>query len=735
MGEMGPCGPCSEIHIDSGIDFCNLRSVSGHVCAVNGDCHRYIELWNLVFIQFQRNADKSLTPLKDKFVDTGAGFERICQVLQNVKSNYETDIFQPIIKKIENISGMKYHPTTHLAPTTRHDNKSQPSDIINISFHVIADHIRSLTFSIADGGIPSNEGRGYVIRRILRRAARYGRNINLYEPFLYKLVDCIIENMGEHFTELHNKADYLKNIIKSEEERFNMTLDKGLAMFEELANKLLVENKNNICGIDAFTLYDTFGFPLDLTKILADEKGLTIDEDGFHKEMELQKQRARDASSFKLQNDESVWTTFRDDIPTEFVGYNDFDCEAKIIRYAILNTEESEKNETEPNLKIILDKTPFYAESGGQVADIGQLLNDNVEINILNVQKEGDFIVHYGYLSSGSIKDEPIVASIDIENRDFISKNHTATHLLHSALKEVLGEHVQQKGSLVNANGFRFDFIHFSAMTDYEIMGVEYIVNEHIMDCFMVTAEEMSIEQAKEIGAVALFGEKYGNVVRVVNASPTSKELCGGTHTPNTGNIGLIKIISEYSSSAGVRRIEAITGQNIMNYITETEKRLKGIYKLLSANKNNLMDKIEKLIADNKNLSTEVETLKLQNSAGLLDDLINNKIIVKDQNLVYGIVNAFKTDDLKTTSDRFKEKIKSGIGVFVAQIEGKVSIVVVITPDLTDKLSAGKIVSELAPIVEGRGGGKPDMAMAGGKAVEKINELIKQIPDVVSNCI
>ena len=698
MGETGPCGPCSEIHMDRGEAHCDLKDVAGHECRVNGDCHRYIELWNLVFMQYNRGSDGSLTPLKNKFVDTGAGFERLCQVLQGVDSNYDTDVFTPIIKELSVVSGQWS---------------------VEMAHRVIADHIRTLCFAIADGGMPSNEGRGYVLRRILRRAARYGRNLNLNEPFLYKLVDVVAQNMGEYYGELRERCDYIKMIIKGEEERFNQTLDKGLSLFEELVKEL---HGNTISGKDAFILYDRYGFPLDLTKILAEERGLLVDEDGFAEEMEKQKQKAREASNFRLNIDDVEWVVLGEDVPTEFVGYETDTCESRILRFAYMD---------ETKVKVVLDKTPFYAESGGQVADVGCLTDPDVEIAVYNVQKEGDVFIHYGTMKDGLITNKPVRAAMSKEHREKIAHNHTATHILHLALKKVLGEHVQQKGSLVDSSGLRFDFTHFAALTPVEFDTVERVVNTLIREYLPVCCKTKNIEEAKKEGAVALFGEKYGDEVRVVSVGAVSKELCGGTHVQNTKEIGSFKILSEASIAAGVRRIEAITGEMAENFVHETECLLNSAMQKLSANRKNVLEKIDKLFADNKELLREIETLKSQNSAGLIDELVQKKSRIASVDCVCSLIKAGSADDMKAMGDKLKDKLGSGIGVLVAEIEGKVSILVAVTKDLCDKAPAGKIVGELALLVDGRGGGRPDMAMAGGKAVEKIETLMNEIPNVL----
>ncbi len=530
MGETGPCGPCSEIHFDRGEDFCNLKDDENHDCKVNGDCHRYIELWNLVFIQYNRMPDRSLDPLPARFVDTGAGFERICQVLQGYTSNYDTDLFQPIIKEVEKMSGMVYH-----------------QDERGTSHRVIADHIRALTFAISDGELPSNEGRGYVLRRILRRAAHHGRLLGMKEPFLFELVDKVVEILGDHYTEISEQLIHTKLIIKIEEKRFNLTLDKGIQRFEEIiANLRATEDKKTIPGKDAFTLYDTYGFPLDLTRIMAEDTGYIVDEEGFNIEMEQQKQRAREASKFVMADEEIDWIEVDKDIPTEFIGYSDTTSTCRILKYNL---------DDDNNVKLVLDKTPFYAESGGQVADTGRIYNEKCEIKITDVQKNQDKFVHYGKITRGFINEDQFIAVIESEYRLRIKRNHTATHLLHKALKEVLGDHVNQKGSLVHPDHLRFDFTHFQQLNERELRLVEKLVNEKVRAAMNLETRIMDIDDAKKSGATALFGEKYGDKVRVVSIGDYSTELCGGTHLDNSGEIGLFKITSESSIAAGVRRI------------------------------------------------------------------------------------------------------------------------------------------------------------------------------------
>ena len=532
MADTGPCGPCSEIHIDRGPAYCNKQGEPGHVCRVNGDCDRIMELWNLVFIQFNRDENGVDHPLEHRYVDTGAGFERVVAVLQGEGSNYHTDLFLPILSAIAELSGKPY-------------DRGEAGT----SHRVIADHIRCLAFAITDGGMPSNEGRGYVLRRILRRAARHGRLLGLHDPFLFKLVDTVIDVMGDHFTELRERRAHTMQIIQAEEERFNQTLDNGLSRFEEIVANL---TGDVIAGPDAFMLYDTFGFPLDLTRVMAEERNLRVDEAGFTAEMEKQRQRARDAGKFKSGATEYDWRELRPEQPTEFVGYTLHETEARVLKWS---SGEGER------VTLVLDRTPFYAESGGQVADIGRVYCDAWEVRVDTVRKGGELWLHEGELLRGAIDDTPATAVIESERRMDIARNHTATHLLHAALRQVLGEHVQQKGSAVEPDRLRFDFTHFRQVAPRELELVEQIVNARVRDCLPVETEIMSIDEAKSTGAMALFGEKYDDNVRVVSASGFSRELCGGTHVGYTGQIGLFKIVSESASAAGIRRIEAITGE------------------------------------------------------------------------------------------------------------------------------------------------------------------------------
>ncbi|MBT3168724.1 MAG: alanine--tRNA ligase [Candidatus Cloacimonetes bacterium] len=701
MGETGPCGPCSEIHFDRGVEFCHLQNDRNHECKVNGDCHRYIELWNLVFVQFNRDESGKLSPLSQKFVDTGAGFERLCQVLQNKTSNYETDLFMPIITKIAELAQKPYVTNESGTP-----------------HRVIADHIRALTFALADGGMPSNEGRGYVLRRILRRAVRFGKLLNLEKPFLFKLVDVVVQIMGEHFSALPEKKEYIKMIVKAEEERFHLTLNKGLEKFATIVNNL---KSSQISGKDAFTLYDTFGFPFDLTQILAIEKNLTVNEIDFKKEMQKQKERAQKAGKFRMT--ESLISKLKVDnlVKTEFVGYEKTQSESR-IRYSFVENK---------NIILALDKTPFYAEAGGQIADIGKISNDDFEVKIIDVQKENGIMFHFGELISGLLNDKKCVAEIDEDYRKNIARNHTATHLLHQVLKDVLGEHINQKGSFVRAEHLRFDFTNFKQISQNELQIIERKMNAKIRENLPVSTEIMSVETAKKSGAIALFGEKYDNKVRVVSIGDYSKELCGGIHLKFTGEIGFLKILSESSIAAGIRRIEAITGEFSENYFQNLADKIINIEQTLNVKSDSVEKKIQSLISENKELTNELKKTKMKSAGNVLDGLLQTAQIIDGVKVISGKINLENPKMMRQLGDQLKNKIESGIGILFAENNGKVSILVVVTKDLHNKFKAGEIVGKLAKMVDGNGGGRPDMAMAGGKDISKIDEALNSIQKII----
>ncbi len=700
MGDVGPCGPCSEIHINLGNDFNNPKYVN----AGSAEC---IEIWNLVFIQFNKDEKGKLTELPAKHVDTGMGFERVCAVLQNVNSNYETDVFSPLIKEVAKLSGIK-----------------NDSEANKIPMRVIADHVRALTFAIADGAVPSNDGRGYVLRRILRRAARYGRKLNLQKPFLYKLVNVIVKTMGDIFPEILAKKDYVKKIIKAEEESFNATLDRGIDIFEEIIEELVKKKKKIIPGKDVFKLYDTYGFPADLTNVMAQEKGYKIDEKGFNKLMDEQKKRGRNAAkekfaqiNFKINNLDGF--TLENNNTTEFTGYDELSSQAEITGY-----KREDKNDL-----IILNRSPFYVEAGGQIDDVGTILVDKNKYEIIDVAKVENRTIHIAANETPGIisKNSRVLVKVDERRRWDIMRNHSATHFFHAALRKILGTHVQQAGSYVGPDHLRFDFTHFAKVTQEELKHIETLVNDELRNNYpLIHHREIKFEQAKKMGALMFFGDKYGDKVNVVQFGDFTMEFCGGTHVKNSSEIGLFKIISESSIASGIRRIEAVTGAGVQSFI---DKQLN----LVKTSK----DKIDLLLEEKKKLEKEVAELKLGDKLGQLDHILALSSEIKNIKVYKGRVTADNMDELKSFGDELRIKIKSGVGVLIAQIENKVGIVAVVSDDLikTRKLSAGNLVGKLAKLVGGGGGGKPHLATAGGKDVKHISSAISKVEEVIGSLL
>ncbi|MGE5365383.1 MAG: alanine--tRNA ligase [Bacteroidota bacterium] len=696
MGETGPCGPCSEIHINLSDDYNNPKYVN----AGTPEC---IEIWNLVFIQYNRDASGELHELPEKHVDTGMGFERICAVLQKKSSNYDTDVFSPIIDSISAMSGIKYDTEQHQIP-----------------MRVIADHLRTLSFAIADGAVPGNEGRGYVLRRILRRAARYGRKLNLNKPFIYQLVKVLVEYMEDIFPELKHKQEFVEKIIKSEEESFNVTLDRGIELFERIASKAESEGSAVINGDDAFMLYDTFGFPFDLTVVMARERNLSVDEAGFNVRMDQQKTRARESNKEKFS---SVEVSLNDldsfgvaeNTSTEFLGYDTLSSQSLVIGH---------KKEGDTDL-VILDKTPFYVESGGQSDDQGILTVNGKSLRITDATKINDLIVHIVENPEGVAiqKGMTVTTDIDEARRWDIMRNHSATHLLHAALRNVLGTHVQQSGSYVGPDRLRFDFSHYSKLTEEQITEIESIVNEQIRKRVPLSHHRaMAFDEAKKMGALMFFGDKYGDRVNVVQFGSLSMEFCGGTHVHNTSEIGFFKILSESSIASGIRRIEAVTGKGVESFIQSQTEQLK---------KEN--EKIAQLIEEKRKLEREIAELSLKEKLGSLQSILSEPVQLKDIKVYKGRVQASSMDELKSLGDEMRSKIKEAVGVLMSEIDGKAGIVCVVTDELMKdkKLAAGKIVGELAKLVEGGGGGRPHLATAGGKNAAAIDTALAQVEEVV----
>ena len=677
MGNTGPCGPCSEIHYFIGDDI-NAQTPKG----VNSS-DLYWELWNLVFIQYNRHKDGKLEELNSKHVDTGAGFERIVSVMQKKDNNYATDLFTPLIDRIEKIS-----------------NKSSTKK--PIPFQVISDHIRMLSFAIADGALPSNEGRGYVLRRILRRAARFGRSININEPFIYDLVDPLCDKMGEIFPEIVEKKSHIEKIIKAEELSFNETLDRGILHFSKVIDDM---SGKTIAGAEAFKLYDTFGFPLDLTQVMAREKGLSVDSKGFEKEMALQKKRAKSSEKFKSKSTEINWTVVKDVSNSKFKGYETTFLSTDIVKYS------SNKNEH----YVVLNQTPFYAESGGQVADTGSIIGDEINLKVQNVQFEGEMIIHK---CTGDIngKNFSVKCQVDESRRQMIRKNHTATHLMHKALKVVLGDHVQQAGSLVHPNYLRFDITHFEKITSDEIKEVEQIVNNEILSNSKLDIAIQSFDEAKKEGALAMFGEKYGDEVRVITVSNFSKELCGGTHVVRTGDIGLFKITEEASLASGVRRLVAVTGPKAVEHVQKNYAILDSIKSQLNCNAEKAPEHLDRLVKDKKALEKKIKQQKKSNSTANLESIVKDSTTLGDSELLITMTDVSIMDELKDLGNAILNKVDSGVAVLGSIVNDKPSMVIVVTDDLIKKgIKAGELAKEIGASMGGGGGGKPNLATAGGK--------------------
>jgi len=695
MGATGPCGPCSEVHIDLRSDADRKKKPGSEL--VNMDDPRVMEIWNLVFIQFLRDENSKLSELPAQHVDTGMGFERICAVLQGKKSNYDADIFTPLLDSISEMSGKPY-------------GSNEKTDI---AMRVIADHIRAVSFSIADGASPSNEGRGFVVRRILRRAVRYGWDrLGFKKPFMYQLVPVLAAQFQDVFPELKGQISYVQNVIKAEENSFLKTLGQGIELFEQMT-----EGKESVSGEDAFKLHDTYGFPIDLTQLMAREKEMDVDLDTFEELMKEQKERARAEGKFTSGEGGREIEEVGDSPDFEFIGY---DRQRSEVNITALNRDKKSPS-------IWLDKSPFYAESGGQVADTGTLTRDGVVIRVTDVQKTGRGFEHFVDRLPDDLSGTWI-AEVDHDKRSEIQKHHTVTHLMHAALRETLGDHVGQKGSLVEPDRLRFDFSHYEAVTAEQLNEVEKRVNEKIQENIPSQIKEMEIDEAREKGAMMLFGEKYGDIVRVVTFdSDYSMELCGGTHVNATGEIGYFRFLSESSAAAGVRRVEAVAGKKADELLRSERKSLQEVSAALGSSAN-ILDEIHKLITQNKDLNRELDKLQKQQASGELDLILESGTEVESVTLYAGRVPGADMDLLKEMGYRALQKMESEAIVVLASKtdEGKVVLMAAITPDLNKKnLQAGKLVSVLGRIVGGGGGGQPDLATAGGRDPEKINDVFK----------
>ncbi|PNK65253.1 MULTISPECIES: alanine--tRNA ligase [Pantoea] len=701
MGDTGPCGPCSEIFYDHGDHIWG-----GPPGSPEEDGDRYIEIWNIVFMQFNRQPDGTMLPLPKPSVDTGMGLERISAVLQHVNSNYEIDLFDKLIKAVASVTGA--------------------TDLSNKSLRVIADHIRSCAFLIADGVIPSNENRGYVLRRIIRRAVRHGNMLGAKEAFFYKLVAPLVEVMGAAGDDLKRQQSQVETVLKTEEEQFAKTLERGLALLDEELAKL---QGDTLDGETVFRLYDTFGFPADLTADVCRERNLKIDEAGFEKAMEQQRQRAREASGFGADYSNVISI----DAASAFKGYDQLDLAAS-VKAIYVDGVAVEEVAAGQEAVVVLDETPFYGESGGQVGDTGLLKGKNAEFSVQDTQKYGQAIGHIGKLTAGHLRiNDRVEAQVDEARRARIRLNHSATHLLHAALREVLGEHVAQKGSLVNDKYLRFDFSHFEAMKPQELHQVEEIVNAQIRRNLPVETEVMDIDAAKGKGAMALFGEKYDQRVRVLTMGDFSIELCGGTHAARTGDIGLFRILSESGTAAGVRRIEAVTGEGALAQVYAQSSQLNEIAQLVKANSSNLNDKVRGLVDHVRSLEKELQQLRDQQAALESASLSNKAIDIQGVKLLVSELSNVEPKMLRTMVDDLKNQLGSAVIVLATVAEGKVSLIAGVTKDLTDRVKAGELVGELAQQVGGKGGGRPDMAQAGGTDAQALKGALAGVESWVSS--
>ncbi|HDR4283271.1 TPA: alanine--tRNA ligase [Bacillus anthracis] len=717
IGE-GPSGPNTEIFYDRGEAYGN--DFSDPELYPGGENERYLEVWNLVFSQFNHNPDGSYTPLPKKNIDTGMGLERMTSIVQDVPTNFDTDLFMPMIGATETISGEKYR------------NGDLEKDM---AFKVIADHIRTVTFAVGDGALPSNEGRGYVLRRLLRRAVRYSKKLNINRPFMFELVPVVGEVMKDFYPEVLEKKDFIAKVVKNEEERFHETLHDGEAILSEVIAKAKEEKTTVISGVDAFRLYDTYGFPIELTEEYAEEAGMTVDHEGFENEMEKQRERARaarqDVDSMQVQG--GVLGEVK--VASEFVGYGTVATESNVVAL-VKNGEYTDSLQVGEEGQLMLDVTPFYAESGGQIADRGCLLADGVKVLVKDVQKAPNGQnLHQVVVEEGTLtKDAAVKAIIDTKNRSSVVKNHTATHLLHQALKDVLGTHVNQAGSLVTSERLRFDFSHFGQVQADELEKIERIVNEKIWESIDVEISQKAIEEAKEMGAMALFGEKYGDVVRVVQVGDYSLEFCGGCHVDNTASIGIFKIVAESGIGAGIRRIEAVTGKSAYELMNDQVGLLKEAAGKMKTNPKDILTRVDGLFAEVKQLQKENESLaaKLSNiEAGNLTDSV---MTVDGVNVLAAKVNVADMNNLRTMMDDLKNKLESAVVVLASVNDDKVNILAGVTKDLISQgYHAGKLVKEVASRCGGGGGGRPDMAQAGGKNPAQVEEALAFVQEYVKS--
>ncbi|MHC9388371.1 alanine--tRNA ligase [Clostridioides difficile] len=711
----GPCGPCSEIYFDRGEEY----GCDNPDCKPGCDCDRYLEFWNHVFTQFDRDEEGNYSLLENKNIDTGMGLERMGCIMQGVDTIFEVDTIKSILEAVEKLTGVKY-------------GENPKNDI---SIRIITDHIRAVTFLVSDGVLPSNEGRGYVLRRLLRRAARHGKLLGVKELFLQKLIDEVIKVNDKAYPVLVEKESYIKKVVGIEEEKFNETIDQGTEILNSYIEVLKNEGKTILSGQEAFKLYDTYGFPIDLTKEILEEEHLSVDEEAFNEEMEKQKERARnargnmDGESWK----EDPLSKLESTVDSTFNGYSEIYGEGTIE--AIVKDDELVQSAKEGDkVSIVLDNTTFYPEGGGQVGDCGLITNENLVLEVLNTKKgANNSIKHIGIIKSGRISNgDKVKTLVDGETRMSAARNHSATHLLHKALREVLGEHVNQAGSLVTPERLRFDITHFEAISNEELKVIEEKVNNVILSSLDIKCDIMNIKEAKEKGATALFGEKYGDEVRVVSMGDYSTELCGGTHLTNTSQVGMFKILSEGGVAAGVRRIEAITGKAVYEYLKERDGIISEVCVNLKSKEDNLIQRISSLLEENKNLSKELHDMKAKMSLQSVDSIFDSKVEVNGVNLITNKFEGMDMDTLRETADNLRDKLGSGVVVLANVVDDKVNFVVTATKDVLDKgIHSGNIVREVAKIAGGKGGGRPNMAQAGASDVSKVDQALSYASEVI----
>jgi alanyl-tRNA synthetase len=712
MGETGPCGPCSEIHFDRGPPACDKPGVPGHQCRVNGDCARYIELWNLVFIQYNRKDNRELEELPSKHVDTGMGLERITAVLQNVLSNYDIDYMRALTATTEQLTGKKYG----VDPAA------------DISFRVIDDHARAVSFLIADGVMPSNEGRGYVLRRLLRRGARHGRLIGLQQPFLHEIAKAVALVMGDAYPELRSEEQRIREVIRTEEERFDETLEKGLALLADATAKLKTEKKQVLSGDIAFRLYDTFGFPLDLTEDILRGESMSVDQAGFEKLMQEQRTRGREA-----RETASMESKIQLDRPVSFIGYDRLEGESSVLAIYANGAGINEAVEGD-EIELLTAETPFYGESGGQIGDRGMMTTargDLIEV-IDTHHPTPQLIAHRSRVKKGRVQvGDKVQLAVDPKHRQKTKLNHSATHILHSVLRRELGQHVRQAGSLVTPERLRFDFNHNGAIADEQLELIETSVNQHIREDAGVSIQEVSYDEAIRHGALAFFGDKYGDRVRVVKIGDFSTELCGGTHVRASGEIGIFKLHSEGGVAAGVRRVEAFTGQGALDLIHNYEQRLKEIGNLLRGSADDAVDKVRKLLDRQKELEREIEKLRGQFEKDQIPELLAKQRSVNGTKFLISRVDGVDAKQLRDITDQLKEKLGAAVIVLASAGETNVNLVASVSKELARQYHAGNIIKELAGMVGGGGGGRPDFAQAGGKEPAKIDAALKRAEELI----